>query len=57
VGSHFFNHQKEFPFATFFKNVAAVKKHIKDTSIKNSLILVKGSRGMALECILDVLKS
>ena len=55
VGSHFFNHQKEFPFASFFKNVAAVKKHIKDTSIKNSLILVKGSRGMALEHLLNVL--
>ena len=57
VGSHFFNHQKEFPFAFFFKNVAAVKKHIKNTSIKNTLILVKGSRRMALECILDMFKS
>ena len=56
VGSHFFNHQKEFPFADFFKNVADVKKHIIATPIKNTLILVKGSRGMALESILNVLE-
>ena len=55
VGSNFFNHQKEFPFADFFKNVADVKKHIIATPIKNTLILVKGSRGMALEHLLDVL--
>jgi|SaaInl6LU_22_DNA_1037377.scaffolds.fasta_scaffold03063_3 UDP-N-acetylmuramoyl-tripeptide--D-alanyl-D-alanine ligase len=56
VGLHFFNHQKEFPFANFFKNVADVKKHIIATPIKNTLILVKGSRGMALESILNVLE-
>lgn len=37
-----------------FINIEALKKYLLNNPIKDSLILVKGSRGMALEQILDV---
>ena len=55
VGTHFLKHQQEFTFAHFFKNVEDIKTHFKDTPIKDTLVLVKGSRGMALEQLLPVL--
>jgi UDP-N-acetylmuramoyl-tripeptide--D-alanyl-D-alanine ligase len=55
VGKHFFIHKKHFPFALFFENLEDVKKHIQDVLIKDALVLVKGSRGMALEQLLKVL--
>lgn len=52
VGTHFITHQKSNPFALFFENVEALKHYIQDKPIKDTLVLVKGSRGMALERLL-----
>ncbi len=38
-----------------FKNTAEVKKHLAGHSIKDHTILIKGSRGIALEQLLDLL--
>ncbi|MAN28928.1 MULTISPECIES: UDP-N-acetylmuramoyl-tripeptide--D-alanyl-D-alanine ligase [Mesonia] len=36
-----------------FKDFESLSKHLKNTTIKNSTILIKGSRGMKLERVLD----
>lgn len=55
VGTHFFEYQNEFPFALFFETLEGIKKHIQDMPIKDAFVLVKGSRGMAMEQLTKVL--
>ena len=55
VGTHFFEYQNEFPFALFFETLEGIKKHIQDMPIKDASVLVKGSRGMAMEQLTKVL--
>ena len=56
VGSNFHNSNPNNKNIEKFKSFADLAEKIKETDFGNSYILVKGSRGMALERILDVLK-
>jgi UDP-N-acetylmuramoyl-tripeptide--D-alanyl-D-alanine ligase len=40
---------------SFFKNAAAAREQLQQHTIENALILVKGSRGIALEKLMDLL--
>ena len=49
VGEHFNKHVFSSKSVFFFKTKDELDKHLKPLSINNSLILIKGSRGMSLE--------
>ena len=49
VGEHFYKHVFSSKSVFFFKTKDELDKHLKSLSINNSLILIKGSRGMSLE--------
>ena len=55
VGSHFFNHKTEHPNLLFFETFQNLQVHLKKTVISNTSILIKGSRGMALERVLELI--
>ncbi len=56
IGTHFFEHQKESSHAFFYKDYDSFSKAFqKDLIPKDSLLLIKGSRGMALERIIELL--
>ena len=55
VGSHFFEHQKPHPNLLFFKTFQDLRQHLEQTTIANTSILIKGSRGMALERVLELI--
>lgn len=46
-----------FPEAEYFKDKAALTEYLENQKITDSYILVKGSRGMALEGLVEVLKA
>lgn len=52
VGNHFFEHHQNYSNILFFKDFERLKIHLEDYPIKQSMVLVKGSRGMALERLL-----
>jgi len=54
VGSVFSSHAKEFGYNSF-PEVGSLKEFIKSRPVKGSYILVKGSRGIGLEKIYDLL--
>ena len=53
VGNQFFEHHQNYTDILFFKDFERLKIHLKDYPIKQSMVLVKGSRGMALERLLE----
>jgi len=53
VGKYFFECQNEMSHFKFFESFDALKENLSATKIQNNVILIKGSRGMALERILD----
>lgn len=54
VGKHFYANKKAKSGTYFFESYTDFENHIKSkTNFNNALILIKGSRGMALERILD----
>ncbi len=55
VGEHFFNTQIKYENMSYFKSFNDFKKQLDTFQFKNKMFLIKGSRGMALERILDVL--
>lgn len=55
VGSHFYKHISKYSKVYFFENTEDLKAMLQNESIDDSNVLVKGSRGMALENILDIL--
>ena len=55
VGSHFFEHQKPHSNLMFFKTFQDLQRHLEQTTITNTTILIKGSRGMALERVLELI--
>ncbi|MFO7719446.1 MAG: UDP-N-acetylmuramoyl-tripeptide--D-alanyl-D-alanine ligase [Gillisia sp.] len=57
VGSNFNNSNPKNETIEKFESFADLAEKIKETNFHNSYILVKGSRGMALERILDVMKN
>ena len=53
IGSHFFEQKTNRPKLLFFETYFDLQKHLEKTSVFNTSILIKGSRGMALERILE----
>ena len=52
IGPRFYEFKDEFP-ARFFRNVQEAKPHLNWAAYKNKTILLKGSRGIALEKLLE----
>jgi UDP-N-acetylmuramoyl-tripeptide--D-alanyl-D-alanine ligase len=52
VGSHFFEQNKAHPNIKFFETFHDLQLHLENITISNTSILIKGSRGMALEQVL-----
>ena len=55
VGTAFYEHQSVADHFHFFKNYDELKKYLENHKLKDQLILIKGSRGIALERSLDYL--
>jgi UDP-N-acetylmuramoyl-tripeptide--D-alanyl-D-alanine ligase len=55
VGSHFFEHKTDHPKLQFFKTFDDLQLHLEQSKISNTSILIKGSRGMALERVLELI--
>jgi UDP-N-acetylmuramoyl-tripeptide--D-alanyl-D-alanine ligase len=55
VGEHFFSLQNQFTNFRFFRSTSEVITFLKDEKISSSNILIKGSRGMKLEKVVDFL--
>ena len=55
VGKAFYEHKFSGDHFHFFDNYDELKKHLEDHPLKDQLILIKGSRGIALERSLDYL--
>lgn len=56
IGQNFYRTKTETPYLHFFKTFDDLKAHLGTVSLTQSDILIKASRGMALERILDLLK-
>lgn len=56
VGNDFFSNKKEYGHFHFFKSFEELSRQLGDKNFSNALILIKGSRGMALERVLDFIK-
>lgn len=55
VGKEFSNNKIENPNIRFFESFEELKSHLTKNPIVNAFILIKGSRGMALERVLEFL--
>ncbi|MDC1259365.1 UDP-N-acetylmuramoyl-tripeptide--D-alanyl-D-alanine ligase [Flavobacteriaceae bacterium] len=55
VGSHFFEHKTDHSKLQFFKTFDDLQLHLEQSTISNTSILIKGSRGMALERVLELI--
>ena len=55
VGEHFFITLSNDPRVNRFKSLEEVKKYLTHNTFKHTEILIKGSRGMAMEKLLDYL--
>jgi UDP-N-acetylmuramoyl-tripeptide--D-alanyl-D-alanine ligase len=55
IGSHFFEHKTNLPKVLFFETFKALQSHLKQSKISNTSVLIKGSRGMALERVLELI--
>ena len=53
VGTHFFQQKSEHPKLLFFETFNDLQMCLEKTTISNTSILIKGSRGMALERVLE----
>lgn len=55
IGKQFYANRLEAPHFLFFEDFENLQSYLKKGSLTNSAILIKGSRGMALERILELL--
>ena len=55
VGKDFYTNINSQPHFHFFETFEALTNHLKNNKWENKMILIKGSRGMALERVLDLL--
>lgn len=55
VGEHFFKTSNTSNIITCFQSFEDLKKELTNSPLQNKYILIKGSRGMALERVLDIL--
>src|SRR5690606_18987492 len=53
IGENFYKTEVKNPNIQKFKNFDTLKQHLQTHPIKDSFLLIKGSRGMALERILE----
>lgn len=53
IGNHFYKTKKDSNHINFFEDFDSFLNFLKTKSLKSSLLLIKGSRGMALERTLD----
>ena len=56
VGSHFYELASDSSKANFFKTTESFRNQLQSLVFKNALILIKGSRGMALESLINEVK-
>lgn len=54
VGNHFFEHHQNYSDVLFFKALQDIQQYLENHPIKEAIVLIKGSRGMALERLLDL---
>ena len=54
IGKHFKKVKGEFP-GHFFETVAEAQEYLKQQTMRDTLVLLKGSRGMALEQLMPLL--
>jgi UDP-N-acetylmuramoyl-tripeptide--D-alanyl-D-alanine ligase len=55
VGKHFYENKIEKNNLSYFKSFDNLKAHFENLEINNTTFLIKGSRGMALERILEII--
>ena len=55
VGKHFFKTQSSDPRVSRFESLEEIKNYLSQNPIENSDILIKGSRGMTMESVVDYL--
>lgn len=55
IGKHFSQSEKKVNHMRFFEDFDSFQNHLKTKEITNTLILIKGSRGMALERSLELI--
>lgn len=53
VGKDFYQNRIEYPFLKFFETFDELNSEVKKQDFKDKMILIKGSRGMALERVLE----
>lgn len=53
VGEHFFRTQSNDPRVNRFKSLEEIKKYLNQNTFEHTDILIKGSRGMTMETLLD----
>lgn len=55
VGTHFFEQKTDDPKLQFFETFQDLQLHLEQSTISNTSVLIKGSRGMALERVLELI--
>jgi len=55
IGNHFYANKIDSEFLFFFENFENFAEKLKEEKLENKMILIKGSRGMALERALELL--
>jgi UDP-N-acetylmuramoyl-tripeptide--D-alanyl-D-alanine ligase len=55
IGSHFFEQKIVHSTFLFFETFKELQSHLEEITISNTSILIKGSRGMALERVLELI--
>lgn len=53
VGKHFYKYKSEFQYP-FYMNAIEARDHLANEKIKDAVILIKGSRGIKLETVVDL---
>jgi UDP-N-acetylmuramoyl-tripeptide--D-alanyl-D-alanine ligase len=54
VGRHFFEHHQNYTNIMFFSGLDDIKQHLEIYPLEEAMILIKGSRGMTLEALLEL---
>lgn len=55
VGKDFYSNKENYSHIHFHQNFEELSNYLKENNLKNSFLLIKGSRGMALERVLEII--